>query len=234
MGLNSSKASNSAYIYQGMDITIDEDCQASMIQTMDDDKVQVQGNIDCGGGVNIGEQTAKQNVSCKNTGLINAAAMAVSQQTSQATTGLTLGIGDSANANNSVVQQQFISSLMKSNCDSTINQAINGQSYVIHGNITSDGACNILTQNADQQFACLNNMTANLTESAKSSQKATASEGFNLGQILVYLVIAAGIALLGKLILRGAPGRMPLTVEQQITGASTEHAKLTSALRAIE
>jgi len=220
-------AQNTAYMAEGIDIDASENCSASAVQIIEDDRLTI-GEISCKGDLSIGTQVLNQEARCNNSETITAMATAAAQQMASAKDEFA-GFGIST-AGNSIDIQQRITMHLQARCDAEAFQKIKDESYQI-GKITADN-CTIFSQTLDQKWACVNAILAKAEETAKVSQTAVATAGVDLAQLLLYVCIGLGILAVCLVVASKLLGRKGPTVEDRAIAASADRASAAATLEA--
>jgi len=193
--LSVATSSNIANIQANTNVATNESCGAQQYISIQGETIVI-GTINCTGGINIGNVSSSQQATCNNQQQVSVLSKVVADQTatSKATNGLGFLNAAIATANNYVDVQNNITAIMQSNCQNMQNVTV-GQRTMTAQNIISQGTCDIFNSNFTQNSACLNNIIADITNSTETNQtaSATASNGVDLGQLLLILIIILAI-----------------------------------------
>lgn len=191
-------ATNSAYLNQTSDINLTSSCSAQGVQVAKDIEYDID-SIKCKGGIDIGGQVMNAAANCNNQQ--SAAAIARTQVMQDAeTVQQALGLSPGGSSNNSLDLIQTQAETLTARCSGSYNQHIENETFKI-GDIESSKACNIGTQNMNQQFACIQGQQASIDEDAEANQTAKSVVKNNLWVFILLAVVFAGMAIIPELML---------------------------------
>ena len=195
--LSVATSSNIANIQANTNVATNESCGAQQFITIQGETIVI-GTINCAGGINLGNVTSSQVATCNNQQQVSVLSKVVADQTatSKATNGLGFLNAAIATAQNYIDVQNNITAIMQSSCQNMQNVTV-GLRTMTAQNIISQGTCNIFSDSFTQNSACLNNIIADITNSTDTNQSAsaTASNGLDLGQLIILLILILVILL---------------------------------------
>jgi len=212
-GGNSAKAVGSAVasISANTVVNVSEQCSANQNIVYQGANV-ITGNINCRGGVAIGNVTTLQNATCTNKQNVSVISKIIADQAVKVTSATGGGFLNAAmaGASTAIDMQNNVSVLMSARCNNTQNITVGQQMYQL-GNISSDGYCDILNSQFTQNSTCIQDILAQIENSndLKQTVEASATAGGDMGQFLTFIfmiLLVVGIIFIGGPLLKSMIG----------------------------
>jgi hypothetical protein len=198
-------------------------------------------NLKCKDGFSINNLSATVEATCDQNVDITVLVKNVLDQTAsaEAKTGLALQLfsAATADANNIIDLQNNIAAQIYASCSNTQQTVVQQRSFTIDG-LNSDGFCKIGDTGLSAQQSCTNRAIVDLTtdNQIKQSADASATSGFDLGDLLAILLVIFGgglvISLFGivmKLVLTGG-NKKPGFADQSLSSLAAKYASLKTQL----
>ena len=205
MGAATSNSNNVGNILQSTSVNTSSNCTADAAQEFTGNQVII-GTLECGGSGTLGAVTLTQQATCTMHSSVSATAKSTIDQVANSkasgTALLGYGIDTTANANNIVNQTQLMEIAIQSNCGTKMNQQVAGNVYRV-GSIVFKGDCAISSADASQNFSCVDDITAQASQSSDLTQSATTVTVDGDPAALLYLVIGLVVVLLIVMIMKG-------------------------------